>query len=452
MRPVIALTRSTDVEQLLAAGVRVAGVEAEADAVEAADAVPQPGQRVEAARHRVLAAGGVLDEHRQRRRHPLERLHPVLDADLGSVALGDVTAVDDQPLRADGRRRGRVVEQDLARRDADLVVRRGDVDDVRRVDVEVEPARRRSASASGTTAFFQLCGSPKKHCTRSAPRAAALGERVGLVDVGTDPQHRLTVAARARQWDTGGVSALPCTARARRGPRGRRPAAACSPPSAGCSSAGGSPRRPRSRSSRITADGVQPQVLDRPAGRHRPLRQRGPELRLPRAEHGAGRGASTADRRRCSPATTPCRAPLTRPGTYAYRVAQDPPYRGTVLVGRRTDGRVRRAAAPAAPSAARRLLPPPSAAATPPSAAARPAPTAAPAAPVRRPARPRWPGALPAPASGRGLGLPTALAGRAGARCRLAAAAAAARRAGARGAPRRRPERLVPGRRGGARW
>jgi hypothetical protein len=101
----------------------VAGVEAEADAGEAADAVPQPGEGVEAAGHRVVAAGGVLDEDRQRRLHPLEGLDPVLDADLGAVALRHVTAVHDQALRADGGRGRRVVEQDLARRDADLVVR-----------------------------------------------------------------------------------------------------------------------------------------------------------------------------------------------------------------------------------------------------------------------------------------------------------------------------------------
>jgi hypothetical protein len=150
--------------------VGVAGVEAEADAGEAADAVPQPGEGVEAAGHRVVAAGGVLDEDRQRRLHPLEGLDPVLDADLGAVALRHVTAVHDQALRADGGRGRRVVEQDLAGRDADLVVGAGDVDDVRRVDVEVQVAGA-VPQRLGTTAFFQLCGSPRNVCTRSASRA-----------------------------------------------------------------------------------------------------------------------------------------------------------------------------------------------------------------------------------------------------------------------------------------
>ena len=54
-----------DVEQVLAAGVGVAGVEAEADA-EVADRVPQPGERVEPPGARVVAARGVLDQDRQR--------------------------------------------------------------------------------------------------------------------------------------------------------------------------------------------------------------------------------------------------------------------------------------------------------------------------------------------------------------------------------------------------
>ena len=47
------------VDHLLAGGVGVAGVEAEADA-EVADVVPQPGDGVEVAGHGVVAAGGVL--------------------------------------------------------------------------------------------------------------------------------------------------------------------------------------------------------------------------------------------------------------------------------------------------------------------------------------------------------------------------------------------------------
>ena len=53
-------------EQVLAAGVGVAGVQAEADLV-VAERVPEPGQRVEPAGAGVVAAGGVLDQDRQRR-------------------------------------------------------------------------------------------------------------------------------------------------------------------------------------------------------------------------------------------------------------------------------------------------------------------------------------------------------------------------------------------------
>ena len=52
-----------DAEQILAAGVRVAGVQAEAHA-ELADRVPEPGQRVEPAGAGVVAAGRVLDQDR----------------------------------------------------------------------------------------------------------------------------------------------------------------------------------------------------------------------------------------------------------------------------------------------------------------------------------------------------------------------------------------------------
>src|SRR6185295_7340748 len=51
-------------EQLLAAGVRVAGVEAEAG-TEVADGIPQPGQVVEPPGDRVVATGGILDQDRK---------------------------------------------------------------------------------------------------------------------------------------------------------------------------------------------------------------------------------------------------------------------------------------------------------------------------------------------------------------------------------------------------
>ena len=81
---------------------------------------------------------------------------------------------------------------------------------------------------------------------------------------------------------------------------------------------------------------------------------------------------------------------LTRPGTYTYRVAQDPPFAGSVVV-----------AGGAPPTAA----PPPTRAAVPPTAAAAPA-TSTPA-PVAAPA---VPGPLAGPRSDRALGLAVAVA------------------------------------------
>src|SRR5262245_50262717 len=72
------------VDQLLTAGVRVARVEAEARA-KLSDRVPQPRDLVELAGAGVVAAGGVLDQYRQREATRLgraaEHLAPVVEAD-----------------------------------------------------------------------------------------------------------------------------------------------------------------------------------------------------------------------------------------------------------------------------------------------------------------------------------------------------------------------------------
>src|SRR5690606_25375160 len=92
--------------QLLAAGVEVAGVEAEADhrGVRRAGGhrVPEAGDTVERAGHRIAAARGVLDQYGDRALDPLENLAPVVEADLRIVAGVDVPAVHDQTLGADG--------------------------------------------------------------------------------------------------------------------------------------------------------------------------------------------------------------------------------------------------------------------------------------------------------------------------------------------------------------
>jgi hypothetical protein len=184
--------------QLLAARVGVAGVEAEPDArhrrrlAAVAEDLPEPRDAVEPPGHRVAAARGVLHEERQGWLEPLERLGPVVEAGLRVVAGQHVTAVDHETLGADlGGERG-VLREQLAARDADAVVRGGHVDDVRRVDVEVD--------ARGLGVGPQPGGAPRVGHGRGLPAlrvaeeelgqvSAAgprLGERVGLVDVGTD--------------------------------------------------------------------------------------------------------------------------------------------------------------------------------------------------------------------------------------------------------------------------
>src|SRR6266705_1949335 len=80
-----------DPGKVLPGRVRVAGVQAEADlaAVRVADRVPEPGQVVQAPRHRAVTAGRVLDQHRQRPADALDRLAPA------AVAIGRVGARGD---------------------------------------------------------------------------------------------------------------------------------------------------------------------------------------------------------------------------------------------------------------------------------------------------------------------------------------------------------------------
>jgi plastocyanin len=153
----------------------------------------------------------------------------------------------------------------------------------------------------------------------------------------------------------------------------------------------------------ITAEGVRPQVL---------VAQAGDTVRFVNEDRSfAYRAQSTGGPWRFDSGPTTLLTddfvvpePVTRPGTYAYRVAQDPPYRGTVLLG---------AAPPSAGAASPGPVVPP---------AATPAPTVVPPLPPAQTATPSAPsaqssvgpaavpGSLPGAPSGRGLGLPTALA------------------------------------------
>ena len=190
MRPVMARTRSTMPDEVLAAGVGVTGVEAEPDA-ELAHRVPQPGQPVEAPGHGVVAAGGVLDEQLDREPvtvlgRPGEGLAPVVDPDGRIVAGVDVSAVHDQGLRPDIGGRRRVLAEQLAAGDADAVVGRRDVEDVRRVDVDGEVG---AADGVGVRVLDRLLpalrvGEEELDGLRAVGRGG--GQRVGRVDVGPD--------------------------------------------------------------------------------------------------------------------------------------------------------------------------------------------------------------------------------------------------------------------------
>jgi hypothetical protein len=186
-----------DAGEVLPAGVRVAGVQAEADEVHVAalgQHVPQPADPIQRPGHRVVATGGVLDQDRQRRGHALERLAPVVVADAGVVVLEDVAAVHDQALGPDRRRGRRLVGEDLAAGDADPVVGRGDVDEVGRVHVEVDPGLLRGCTQRGRAPVVRdlrslpALGVAEEELREVRAAGGRLGDRVDLVDVGTDSQ------------------------------------------------------------------------------------------------------------------------------------------------------------------------------------------------------------------------------------------------------------------------
>ena len=140
IRPVIFTTSSTTVARSLppACAWQVSRQKPTMSKPSATEIASQtPRDPLEVAGHRVVAAGGVLDEQRQLEVGRLDRLAPVVEALRGVVGLVDVAAVHDQALGADRGRGVHVLLQQLAARDPDPVVGGGHVDDVRRMDVEV---------------------------------------------------------------------------------------------------------------------------------------------------------------------------------------------------------------------------------------------------------------------------------------------------------------------------
>ena len=134
------------VREVDAGRVGVAGVEAEPDLAavgggHVGDRLPEPRDRVKGAGHRAVAARGVLDEQRQRPLDLLDGLDPVGDALCRVDVAGDVAAVHDEPLGADGRGGLQVLVEQLPARDAYPVVDGRHVDHVRGVDVDVHARR-----------------------------------------------------------------------------------------------------------------------------------------------------------------------------------------------------------------------------------------------------------------------------------------------------------------------
>lgn len=121
--------------QRLAGRPGVAGVQAKPDSG-VADDVPEPGDGVEAARHRVIAAGGVFQVDGNLGFQPVQRLAPALEALVDVVVVGDVPTVHDHRRCANVGRRSTGLLQDLARRDPHAIVRRRKVDQVGRMHVD----------------------------------------------------------------------------------------------------------------------------------------------------------------------------------------------------------------------------------------------------------------------------------------------------------------------------
>ena len=176
-----------DVREVLAGGVCVAGVEAEADldvSVGGLDLLPQLCQRVSAPGDRVVAAGRVLEVDRDLALQHLERAAPALDA-LVDAVLG-MARVDDQRGRAQRRGGLALLAQDLARAVADVRLGRADVDQVGRVDVEVDG---RVAELGGVVAGRRLLPALRlavEDLDDLDIQLGGCGERRSVVDVGAD--------------------------------------------------------------------------------------------------------------------------------------------------------------------------------------------------------------------------------------------------------------------------
>lgn len=134
MRPVIALIRST--ASVSASPAAQVWQVSRQNPIPVSPMTSQSRDGVEAARHRVIAAGGVFQVDGNLGFQPVQRLAPALEALVDVVVVGDVPTVHDHRRCANVGRRSTGLLQDLARRDPHAIVRRRKVDQVGRMHVD----------------------------------------------------------------------------------------------------------------------------------------------------------------------------------------------------------------------------------------------------------------------------------------------------------------------------
>ena len=267
----------------------------------------------------------------------LDRLAPVVEA-LGRVVLvGHVPAVHDQALGADLGGGVDVLLEQLAARDPLAVVGRGDVDQVGRVHVEVDAGglgvglERGGAALVGEDRSLVALRVAEEELHQRRVARLGLGDRVGLLDVGTDAEGCGTHGTNLRRAGDDPIRSGTCGHEPPRGTGSERSRArACA--AVGRSARVGAGHRVRQRAQR---------TRDRRAagGRARPRRTRpgsgGPARRPPARARGSrgsrcvvsspksasrtcGRPAPVASSSRLAGFTSRCTTPTACTATSAW--------------------------------------------------------------------------------------------------------------------------------------
>ena len=189
--------------ELLSPGVGVTGVQAEADGVPtvgAAHRIPESGQLGHTPGHRLVPAGGVLDEDRHGGIKLVHRLAPVVEPDLLIVGGEHVPAVHHHADRADLGSGVDLLLHQLPAGNADPVVRGRHVQHVRRMHHERDPGLcRRVLERRRTTGIVELVPLPclrvpDEDLCEVRPPCLRFGDRVALSDVCSQQCHGPSVA------------------------------------------------------------------------------------------------------------------------------------------------------------------------------------------------------------------------------------------------------------------